>query len=190
MQSFAPYEAAQLVAAQQRRHGPRPCPQQLLPLGPAASQIAIKQLGTNGGGFFNVNSVHPYENPTPLANFFELLSILVISGALCYTFGEMVGDTRQGWAILAAMLLIFVPLLFLCCRFGGEWQSSLFGQLDVDQTPECHASRAATWRGRKHASASPLRGVVGQRDHGGLERQRELHARFAHAAWGASCQCG
>ena len=72
-------------------------------VGPAASQIAIKQLGTNGGGFFNVNSAHPLENPTPLSNFLELLAILLISAALCYTFGEMVGDTRQGWAVLAAM---------------------------------------------------------------------------------------
>src|SRR5262249_31411712 len=81
---------------------------QTLPMGPAASQIAIKQLGTNGGGFFNANSAHPYENPTPLSNFLELLSILVISGALCYTFGQMVGDTRQGWAVLAAMVRVFV----------------------------------------------------------------------------------
>jgi K+-transporting ATPase ATPase A chain len=86
--------------------------EQTLPLGPAASQIAIKQLGTNGGGFFNVNSSHPFENPTPLSNFFEVLAILLIPGALCYTFGRMVGDTRQGWAVLAAMLVIFVPLTF------------------------------------------------------------------------------
>ena len=85
--------------------------EQTLALGPAASQVAIKQLGTNGGGFFNVNSAHPFENPTPLANFLELLSILVISAALCYTFGVMVGDTRQGWAILAAMTLIFVAMI-------------------------------------------------------------------------------
>jgi K+-transporting ATPase ATPase A chain len=84
--------------------------EQTVPLGPAASQIAIKQLGTNGGGFFNVNSAHPLENPTPLSNFFELLSILLIGAGLCYTFGVMVGDRRQGWAILAAMLIIFVPL--------------------------------------------------------------------------------
>ena len=85
--------------------------EQIVPLGPAASQIAIKQLGTNGGGFFNVNSAHPFENPNPLSNFLELLSILVISAALCYTFGRMLRDTRQGWALLAAMLVIFVPLL-------------------------------------------------------------------------------
>ncbi len=85
---------------------------QTIPLGPAASQIAIKQLGTNGGGFFNVNSAHPFENPTPLANFLELLAILLIPAALCYTFGKMIGDTRQGWAILIAMLAIFIPLTF------------------------------------------------------------------------------
>jgi K+-transporting ATPase ATPase A chain len=86
--------------------------QQTVPLGPAASQIAIKQLGTNGGGFFNVNSAHPLENPTPLSNFLEMLAILLIPAALCYTFGKMVGDTRQGWAVLIAMLVIFVPLTF------------------------------------------------------------------------------
>ncbi len=85
--------------------------EQTIPLGPAASQIAIKQLGTNGGGFFNVNSAHPFENPTPLSNFLEMLSILLIGAALCYTFGEMVGDTRQGWALLAAMTIVFVALL-------------------------------------------------------------------------------
>ncbi len=88
--------------------------EQTLPMGPVASQVAIKQLGTNGGGFFNVNSAHPYENPTPLSNFLEMLGILVLSAALCYTFGKMVGDTRQGWAILAAMTLIFVILLGVC----------------------------------------------------------------------------
>lgn len=84
---------------------------QSIPLGPVASQIAIKQLGTNGGGFFSVNSAHPLENPTPLSNFLQLLAILLIPAALCWTFGEMVRDRRQGWALLAAMLVIFVPLL-------------------------------------------------------------------------------
>jgi K+-transporting ATPase ATPase A chain len=88
-----------------------PVTEQTLAVGPAASQIAIKQLGTNGGGFFNVNSAHPYENPTPFSNFLEMLSILMIPAALVYTFGKMVGDTRQGWAILAAMTVIFVILL-------------------------------------------------------------------------------
>jgi potassium-transporting ATPase potassium-binding subunit len=83
---------------------------QVIPMGPAASQTAIKMLGTNGGGFFNANSAHPFENPTPFSNFIEMLAIFLIPGALCYTFGAMVGDRRQGWAILATMLLIFVPL--------------------------------------------------------------------------------
>jgi K+-transporting ATPase ATPase A chain len=83
---------------------------QTLPMGPAASQVAIKMLGTNGGGFFNANSAHPYENPTPLSNFVEMLAIFLIPGGLCVMFGQMVGDRRQGWAILAAMLVIFVPL--------------------------------------------------------------------------------
>jgi potassium-transporting ATPase potassium-binding subunit len=81
---------------------------QLLPQGPAASQIAIKQLGTNGGGFFNVNSAHPFENPTPLSNFLEMFSILLIPAALTYTYGKMVGSTRQGWVIFAAMLILFL----------------------------------------------------------------------------------
>src|SRR5262249_4630192 len=91
------------------------------------------QLGTNGGGFFNVNSAHPFENPTPLADFLELLAILVISGALCYTFGKMVGDTRQGWAVLAAMIVIFVAMLALCewAEYAGNPR---FTQLGVDQT--------------------------------------------------------
>jgi K+-transporting ATPase ATPase A chain len=96
--------------------------EQTLAMGPASSQIAIKQLGTNGGGFFNVNSAHPYENPTPLSNFFEMLAILLIAAALCYTFGQMVGDTRQGWAVLAAMTIIFVGLLALCT--WGEYHGN------------------------------------------------------------------
>ena len=86
---------------------------QMTPQGPAASQIAIKQLGTNGGGFFGVNSAHPLENPTPLSNFLQLVAILLIPAALCYTFGDMVHDTRQGWALLAVMLVVFLPMLGL-----------------------------------------------------------------------------
>jgi K+-transporting ATPase ATPase A chain len=85
--------------------------EQLIPMGPAAAQVAIKQLGTNGGGFFNVNSAHPFENPTGLSNFGEMLAILLIPAALCYTFGKMVGDTRQGWAVFAAMAVILVTFI-------------------------------------------------------------------------------
>jgi K+-transporting ATPase ATPase A chain len=93
---------------------PAKASEQALPLGPAASQIAIKQLGTNGGGFFSVNSAHPFENPTALSNFLEMLALLLIAAALCYTFGKMVGDRRQGWALLAAMTLIFTIFLIVC----------------------------------------------------------------------------
>lgn len=85
--------------------------EQVLPMGPVASQVAIKQLGTNGGGFFNTNSAHPFENPTPLSNFLEMLAILLLPAALCYTFGALVNDKRQGWALLLAMFLVFLPFL-------------------------------------------------------------------------------
>jgi potassium-transporting ATPase potassium-binding subunit len=112
VQTFGPYAEATLldpVATSDTTAAST----QTIAVGPAASQIAIKQLGTNGGGFFNVNSAHPFENPTPLSNLFEMLAILLIPAALCFTFGAMVKDRRQGWAVLAAMLLIFVPLLFM-----------------------------------------------------------------------------
>ncbi|NJD59209.1 MAG: potassium-transporting ATPase subunit KdpA, partial [Anaerolineae bacterium] len=106
---------------------------QLLAVGPAASQIAIKELGTNGGGFFNANSTHPFENPTPLSNFVEMLSILLIPAALTYTFGYMVGSTRQGWAILAAMLVLLwigLGLAFAAEQTGNPALASL----GADQT--------------------------------------------------------
>ena len=131
VQSFAPYRQVSLVepvtiqvpatddtgaviadAAGRPMLRDQSVTEQTVPLGPAASQVAIKQLGTNGGGFYNVNSAHPLENPTPLSNFLQVLAILMIPAALCYTFGRMVGDTRQGWAVLAAMLVICVPLTF------------------------------------------------------------------------------
>lgn len=105
---------------------------QTLGLGPAASQIAIKQLGTNGGGFFNVNSAHPFENPTPLSNFLEMLAILLIPAALCYTFGMMVGDTRQGWTILGAMTMVFVVVVFVTVPAEQSGNPAL-SALGVDQ---------------------------------------------------------
>ena len=107
--------------------------EQTLAVGPAASQIAIKQLGTNGGGFFNVNSAHPFENPTPLSNFLEMLAILLIPAALCYTFGAMVRDTRQGWAILAAMTVIFTALVFAAVPLEQAGNPDLNAMM-VDQT--------------------------------------------------------
>jgi len=92
--------------------------EQTIIVGPVASQIAIKQLGTNGGGYFNVNSAHPFENPTPLSNFLEMLAILAISAGLCFTFGHMVEDRRQGMALYAAMLVLFLAFAILC--MGAE----------------------------------------------------------------------
>ena len=116
--------------------------EQTIAVGPAASQVAIKQLGTNGGGFFNVNSAHPLENPTPLSNFLQVLAILLIPAALCYTFGKMVGDTRQGWAVLAAMNILFVALLVPCvwCEQRGNPR---FEAMGVDQTATDADPRAA-----------------------------------------------
>ena len=105
---------------------------QLLAVGPVASQLAIKQLGTNGGGFFGANSAHPFENPTPLSNLLEMLAILLIPAALCFSFGSLVGDARQGRAILAAMLLILVPLIGVAvfAEYGGN---PAIARLGVDQ---------------------------------------------------------
>jgi K+-transporting ATPase ATPase A chain len=106
---------------------------QILAMGPAASQIAIKQLGTNGGGFFNANSAHPFENPTPFSNFLEVLAILLIPAALCFTFGALVKDRRQGWAVFAAMLAIFIPLLIATTSFEQAGNPLFTGQ-GVDQS--------------------------------------------------------
>jgi K+-transporting ATPase ATPase A chain len=116
VQTFSPYATATLLEPVHGSDG-SVIDTQTLALGPAASQVAIKQLGTNGGGFFNVNSSHPFENPTPLSNLLEMLAILVVPAALCFTFGRMVGDRRQGVALIAAMTVLFllaaVPTLWI-----------------------------------------------------------------------------
>ena len=131
-QTFNPSATATLLQATKDSIG-KPVTEQSIALGPVASQIAIKQLGTNGGGFYNVNSAHPYENPTPLSNFLEMLAILLIPAALCYTFGYMVRDRRQGWAILAAMMIIFLPCLWGCLQVEQNG-NPLLNKLGVDQT--------------------------------------------------------
>jgi len=130
-QTFKPSATATLLQATKDSNG-KAVTEQSIALGPVASQIAIKQLGTNGGGFYNVNSAHPYENPTPLSNFLEMLAILLIPAALCYTFGYMVRDKRQGWAILAAMLIIFLPCLWGCAQIEQNG-NPLFNKLNVFQ---------------------------------------------------------
>jgi potassium-transporting ATPase potassium-binding subunit len=135
VQTFKPYQSVPLVeqvgAATENTT-------QTLALGPAASQIAIKQLGTNGGGFFNANSAHPYENPTPLSNFLEMLLLVLIPAALCHTFGTMVGDPRQGWTILSAMTLVLLSLILVtvAAEQGGNPALTALGaeqSVSIDQ---------------------------------------------------------
>lgn len=133
VQTFAPYRDVALLQPAFAADG-TPVVAQRIAVGPAASQVAIKQLGTNGGGFFNTNSAHPLENPTPLSNFLEMLAILLIPASLCYTFGVMVGDRRQGWAILAAMGVVFLAAcgLAMAAEQGGN---PVLARLGVDQSP-------------------------------------------------------
>jgi K+-transporting ATPase ATPase A chain len=105
---------------------------QSLAMGPVASQEAIKMLGTNGGGFFNANSAHPYENPTPLSNFLQMIAMFLIPAGLCFTFGRMVGDSRQGWAVFSAMTVIFVVMAVVALWAEGQG-NPLFTPLGVDQ---------------------------------------------------------
>ncbi len=131
VQTFSPYASAQLVQPEAGANS-QTITTQAIAVGPAASQIAIKQLGTNGGGFFNTNSTHPFENPTPLSNFLEMLSITLIPAALCYTFGKMVGDTRQGWALLTVMMIFILAFTWVtyAAEAGGNPKLTPLG---VDQ---------------------------------------------------------
>ena len=131
VQTFGQYQTVGLVQPLTGADN-APITDQVLALGPAASQIAIKQLGTNGGGFFNVNSSHPFENPTPLSDFLEMLSILLIPGALCYTYGKMVGDTRQGWSLLIVMTIILAAFMSVAL-WAEQGGNPAFAQFGVDQ---------------------------------------------------------
>jgi len=146
--------------------------EQTIPMGPAASQIAIKQLGTNGGGFFNTNSTHPLENPTPFSNFLEMLAILLIPAALTFTYGKMVGSTRQGWAIFSAMLILL--LAGLSISLYAEYASNpIFGHLHLMEGKETRfgitnsviwsTSTSAASNGSvnaMHDSLSPMAGMI------------------------------
>jgi K+-transporting ATPase ATPase A chain len=122
VQTFAPYVQATTLSGET----------QVLPMGPAASQIAIKQLGTNGGGFFGVNSAHPFENPTPLSNFLQVFSILLIPAALTYTYGVMVGSRRQGWVIFTVMLVLLLAGLAvgLAAEYGYNPVTGVSGAME------------------------------------------------------------
>jgi K+-transporting ATPase ATPase A chain len=139
IQNFKPYQTLTTIETST---------QQIVPMGPVASQVAIKQLGTNGGGYFNTNSAHPFENPTPLTNFLELIAILLIPAALTYTYGTMIKDTRQAWALLAAMTLIFLPLV--CATITLEQKGNpAFTKIDVDQTPQVNLFSGGNMEGKE-----------------------------------------
>jgi potassium-transporting ATPase potassium-binding subunit len=162
IQNFKAYETVQTLQGSQ----------QIIPMGPAASQIAIKQIGTNGGGFFNSNSSHPFENPTPFSNFLEMLFILLIPAALTFTYGKMVGSTRQGWTIFAVMMVLLVT--GLCISLYGEYSGSpFFKHLPLMEGKETRfgitnsvlwsTSTTAASNGSvnaMHDSLSPLAGMV------------------------------
>jgi potassium-transporting ATPase potassium-binding subunit len=133
VQTFDSYKTVHLLQESQNAGGQR-IGEQVIAVGPAASQIAIKQLGTNGGGFFNVNSAHPFENPTPFSNFLEMLALILVPASLCYTFGKMAGDTRQGWAILAAMTIIFTIMLSVAV-WNEQGGNPVLARMGVDQSP-------------------------------------------------------
>ena len=122
---------------------------QTLAMGPVASQLAIKMLGTNGGGFFNANSAHPFENPTALANFVQMMAIFLIPAALCFVFGRMVGDRRQGWAVLAAMVVMFVGFVVAATTFEQQGNPVL-ATLGVDQA-------ASAWQAGGNMEGKELR---------------------------------
>ncbi len=121
---------------------------QEIAMGPVASQIAIKQLGTNGGGFFNTNSAHPFENPNPLSNFLEMLAILLIPAALCYSFGMLVNDPKQGRAILIAMFIIFIPFV-LFATLSEQQGNPAFSKMGINQSPEVNLYPAGNMEGKE-----------------------------------------
>jgi K+-transporting ATPase ATPase A chain len=162
VQNFKPYETVETLQGAQ----------QVIPMGPAASQIVIKQIGTNGGGFFNTNSSHPFENPTPLSNFLEMLALLLIPAALTYTYGKMVGSTRQGWTIFAAMLILFVAGLSI--SLYAEYSANpVFGHLHLMEGKETRfgITNSILWStattaasngsvNSMHDSLSPIAGMI------------------------------
>ena len=131
VQTLSKYKTAEMLQSTQDVSG-QTISQQIIAVGPVASQEAIELLGTNGGGFFNTNAAHPFQNPRPLTNFLLVLAILLIPAALCYTFGKMVGDTRQGWAILSAMMIIFVVMLTVCV-WSEQAGNPALNSLNVNQ---------------------------------------------------------
>lgn len=162
VQNFSPYETVKTIEGSE----------QIIPLGPAASQIAIKQLGTNGGGFFNSNSAHPFENPTPFSNFIEMLSILLIASALTYTYGLMVGSKKEGWILFFVMMILFLIGLSISYISENSYNTALNTAANLEgkelrfgiansviwSTATTCASNGSV--NAMHSSLSPLAGMV------------------------------
>ena len=155
-------------------HAPLEGARQSIALGPVASQEAIKQLGTNGGGFFNANAAHPFENPTPLTNFVSMLLIFAIPAGLTFTFGRMARDQRQGWALFAAMALLFFA------GVGVAYWAEAAGN-PVLAADRASRRASATWRARRSASGREL-GALRDGDDRRLVRRGQRDARQLHAA--------
>lgn len=162
VQSFSPYVKAITLQGTE----------QIIPLGPAASQIAIKQLGTNGGGFFGANSAHPFENPTPFSNFLEMLAILLIPSALTFTYGRFAGSNRKGWTLFIVMFILFISMLFtsLYSEFSNNPISGITGSMEGKETRFGVAS-SILWSvattsasngsvNAMHDSLSPISGMI------------------------------
>ena len=170
-QNFAPYtQATTLEGAKQT-----------IAQGPVASQEAIKMLGTNGGGFFNANSAHPYENPTPLTNLLEMLSIFLIPAGLTYTFGRMVGNTRQGWAIFAAMAFMFVGGLGVCYWAEAKGNPNV-AQLGRDDRRRPTGQPGGNMEGKETRFGIADFRALRHRHDRRLLRRGQLHARQLHPA--------
>jgi potassium-transporting ATPase potassium-binding subunit len=170
VQTLGPAQEAHLVQSYAAADGGT-VTSQTIAVGPVASQLAIKELGTNGGGFFNANSAHPFENPTPLTNFLQLVAILLIPASLCYTFGRMVGNTKQGWVVLAVMMIILVAMIGVAYHFE---------QQGVPQVTEMAAGLEPTGAGADSTSGG---GGVGALPGGNMEGKEVRFGIPTSAAW-------
>ena len=169
-ENFSPYEQVKTVEGAA----------QVIAQGPVASQESIKELGTNGGGFFNANSSHPYENPTPLTDLLELVAIFAIGAALTHTFGQMAGDRRQGWALFVVMALMF--LMGVTPAIWAEQRGNpQFAALGLHQHATADQS-GGNMEGKEARFGTDRLGAVGDRHHRHLVRRGQLDARQLHAA--------
>jgi K+-transporting ATPase ATPase A chain len=160
---------------------------QTLAMGPVASQEAIKMLGTNGGGFINANSAHPFENPTPLSNFFQMLSIFLIPAALCVAFGRMVGDPARAGRVLAAMTVLFV--IAAIAAMASSSRAIRCSPRWAPTSPPAHCQPGGNMEGKEARFGIADSGAVRRHHHRRLLRRGQCHARLVHAAGGRFRWC-